>query len=139
MGQTYNFFDIWKDYFNQSSNFWDEKVNEKFPSQEVGKMLDMNLQFKKMINESTEKNLEFMNLPTRNDLANISSLIVNVDAKVDDLEEFVQDTLANQIDSEEFKQELANLKKDVKSLESKLNQIIALLKSPKDSKTTVNG
>ena len=58
----------------------------------MGQILEMNLLFKKMLDETTERYLEQVNIPTRNDLANISSLIVNVDSKVDDLEELVEET-----------------------------------------------
>ncbi|MGG0239228.1 polyhydroxyalkanoic acid synthase subunit PhaR [Bacillus rhizoplanae] len=135
MVQNFNFYEIWKDYYSRYSKFWDEQVTKEFPAQGIGQMLEMNLQFKKMMNETTERYYEFVNLPSRDDLAHISSQIVNIDAKVDDLEEFVQETKDNQGDSVELKREMANLKKDMKSLDTKLNQIITLLKSPNDMST----
>jgi polyhydroxyalkanoic acid synthase PhaR subunit len=75
-----------------------------------------------------------MNVPSRKDLADISSLIVNVDAKVDDLEESLEEKLVNQGDQESFKTELSNLKKEMKSLDNKLNQILGLLKTPDKTK-----
>jgi polyhydroxyalkanoic acid synthase PhaR subunit len=127
MSQDLYVYDMWKDLFLQSSKFFDEKITNDFPSQGMGQVLEMNLQFKKMIDESTIRYLEFMNVPTRNDIANISSLIVNVDAKVDDLEEIVEEKLAVQGDQESFK-------KDLKSLDNKLNQILTLLTSAEESK-----
>ena len=82
---------MWKDFYDQTSNLLDEKVKEDFPSQGMGQILEMNLLFKKMLDETTESYLESVNIPTRNDLASISSLIVNVDSKVDDLEELVEE------------------------------------------------
>ncbi|SMQ79570.1 polyhydroxyalkanoic acid synthase, PhaR subunit [Bacillus sp. OV166] len=133
MSTDFNFYDMWKDLYSHSSKFFDEKVSNDFPSQGMGQVLEMNLQLKKMIDESTVKSLEFMNVPTRNDIANISSLIVNVDAKVDDLEERLEENLDNQ-DQESFKTELSNLKKDMKNLDQKLNQILNLLKTPEKAK-----
>ncbi|MCP1123787.1 hypothetical protein CN326_15215 [Bacillus sp. AFS018417] len=135
MAQNFNFYQIWKDNYSRYSNFWDEQVTKEFPAQGIGQMLEMNLQFKKMMNDTTERFYEFVNLPTRDDLAHISSQIVNIDAKVDDLEEFIQETQDNQGDSAELQREMANLKKDMKSLDTKLNQIIILLKSPTDMST----
>jgi polyhydroxyalkanoic acid synthase PhaR subunit len=129
MSQDFNFYDMWKDLYSQSSKLFDEKISNDFPSQGMGQVLEMNLQFKKMIDESTIKYLEFMNVPTRNDIANISSLIVNVDAKVDDLEEIVEEKFAVQGDQESFQKELSNVKKEMKSLDNKLNQILTLLKT----------
>ncbi|MFD0771759.1 hypothetical protein ACFQZ1_23785 [Bacillus sp. CGMCC 1.60114] len=135
MAQNFNFYQIWKDNYSRYSNFWDEQVTKEFPAQGIGQMLEMNLQFKKMMNDTTERFYEFVNLPTRDDLAHISSQIVNIDAKVDDLEEFIQETQDNQGDSAELQLEMVNLKKEMKSLDTKLNQIITLLKSQKDVST----
>jgi polyhydroxyalkanoic acid synthase PhaR subunit len=129
MDQSFNFYDMWKDYYSQTSKLFDEKISKDFPSEGMGQILEMNLQFKKMIDESTLKYLEFMNVPSRNDIANISSLIVNVDAKVDDLEEKLEEKLDSQEVQESFKTELTHLKKDMKSLDTKLNQILTMLKS----------
>jgi polyhydroxyalkanoic acid synthase PhaR subunit len=134
MNQGFNFYDMWKDYYSQSSKLFDEKISKDFPSEGMGQILEMNLQFKKMIDESTLKYLEFMNVPSRQDIANISSLIVNVDAKVDDLEERLEEKLDQEGIQESVSRELSNLKKDMKSLDNKLNQILTLIKSQEVAK-----
>jgi polyhydroxyalkanoic acid synthase PhaR subunit len=134
MSTDFNFYDMWKDLYSQSSKLFDEKISNDFPSQGMGQIMDMNLQFKKMIDASTLQYLEFMNIPSRNDIANISSLIVNVDAKVDDLEEKLEEQLDIQGDQVSFKTELSNLKKDMKNLDNKMNQILNLLKTPEKTK-----
>ena len=134
MNQDFNFYDMWKDLYSQSSKFFDEKVSNDFPSQGMGQILEMNLQFKKMLDESTLRYLEFINVPSRNDLANISSMIVNVDAKVDDLEEILEEKLDSQGDQESVQKDLSNLKREMKSLDNKLNQILTLLKLPEEKK-----
>ena len=134
MNQNFNFYDMWKDLYSQSSKFFDEKISNDFPSQGMGQILEMNLQFKKMLDESTLRYLEFINVPSRNDLANISSMIVNVDAKVDDLEEILEEKLDAQGDQESVQKDLSNLKKEMKSLDNKLNQILTLLKLPEEKK-----
>lgn len=134
MNQSLNFYDMWKDFYSQSSKFFDENVSKDFPSQGMGQLLEMNLQFKKILDESTLRYLEFMNVPTRNDIANISSLIVNVDAKVDDIEEILEEKLDSNEGQDSYKTELSNLKKDMKSLDNKLNQILSLIKAPEGSK-----
>jgi polyhydroxyalkanoic acid synthase PhaR subunit len=129
---------MWKDFYDQSSNLVDQKVKEDFPSQGMGQILEMNLLFKKMLNETSERYLEQVNIPTRNDIANISSLIVNVDSKVDDLEELVEETKENQVSQAELKREVTNLKREMKSLDGKLEQIITLLKAPKQTNTNTS-
>lgn len=128
MTRDFNLYETWKDFYSQSSNTFDEKVKEDFPTQGVGQVLEMNLLFKKMLDEMTENYFESVNIPTRNDLASISSLIINVDSKVDDLEELVEG-LASTQPSQSLQKELTNVKKDVKNLDQKLNEILAILNS----------
>ncbi|WP_026567203.1 hypothetical protein [Bacillus sp. UNC41MFS5] len=132
--EDFNVYDMWKDFYSQSSKLFDEKFGSDYPSQGMGQLLEMNLQFKKMMDESSLKALEFMNVPSRNDIANISSLIVNVDAKVDDLEEKLEEKLDNNEGQVSFKSELSNVKKDMKNLDNKLNQILTLLNTQKEKK-----
>ncbi len=134
MTRDFNLYETWKDFYFQSSNTFDEKVKEDFPTQGVGQVLEMNLLFKKMLDEMTENYLESVNIPTRNDLASISSLIINVDSKVDDLEELVEGLALTQ-PSESLQKELTNVKKDVKNLDQKLNEILSILNSQNVGKT----
>lgn len=133
MTRDFNLYETWKDFYFQSSNTFDEKVKEDFPTQGVGQVLEMNLLFKKMLDEMTENYLESVNIPTRNDLASISSLIINVDSKVDDLEELVEG-LASTQPSQSLQKELTDVKKDVKNLDQKLNEILTILNSQKVEK-----
>jgi polyhydroxyalkanoic acid synthase PhaR subunit len=129
MSQEFNPYQMWKDFYTQSSAFMDNNMKENFPSQGIGQILEMNLQFKKMLDETTEKYLEFVNLPTKKDLAKISSQIVNVDAKVDDLEELLEETKDNHADPIALQTEMTNLKNDVENIDKKLNEILTLLKA----------
>lgn len=128
-----NFYDMWKSYYSEYSSLLDDQVTKEFPAQAIGQILEMNLQFKKILNETTERYYEFANLPSRNDLAHVSSQIVNIDAKVDDLEEFLQESKDKQEDSKKLQREMTELKKDMKSLDSKLTQIITLLNSSREA------
>jgi polyhydroxyalkanoic acid synthase PhaR subunit len=134
VSQDYKIFEIWKDFYSQSTNLFDEKVKESFPSEGLGQILDMNLQVKKLMDETTERYLQFVNVPSRNDIANLSSQIVNVDAKVDSLEELLEETSDTQGSKVSFQRELTDLKKDMKSLDNKMNQILTLLKSSETTK-----
>ncbi|MBT2700772.1 hypothetical protein J7E79_25915, partial [Bacillus sp. ISL-40] len=91
--------------------------------------MDMNLMFQKMLNETTERYFEQMNVPTRTDIAKISSLIVNVDTKVDDLEELWEETRAKQLNQGELRTEIKDFGKELKSLDAKLNQILTQVNS----------
>ena len=130
---------MWKEFFNQSSNFIDGKVNEDFPSESMKQVLEFNLLFKKVLNETTEKYFESVNMPTRSDLANISSLIVNVDAKIDSLEDLVEEKLDGQSPQEQdkLKNEINIVKRDVKSLTTKVNKVLTLVEQLTEEKAEV--
>jgi hypothetical protein len=49
MTRDFNLYETWKDFYFQSSNTFDEKVKDDFPTQGVGQVLEMNLLFKKML------------------------------------------------------------------------------------------
>ncbi|MBO1512604.1 polyhydroxyalkanoic acid synthase subunit PhaR [Metabacillus bambusae] len=139
--KNFNPMELWKDIYNQSESYWssvlDEKMKEEYFSEWMGKVLEMNLQFKKMLNETTEGYLSQVNLPTQNDLANIASLVVNVDSKVDSLEELVEENSSNQVNQAELKREMTRVKNEIKSLNNKLDNILALL-NEKSSAGNVN-
>lgn len=104
-------------------------------SKMMGQVLEMNLLFKKMLNETTDRYLEHMNIAPRNDLSNIFSLIVNVDSKLDDLEEIMEDTKSNQVNQVELKREMTDIKNKMKNLDTKLKEILIYLKTEKKEKT----
>ena len=86
-----------------------------------------------MLDEMTERYLESVNIPSRNDLASISSLIVNVDSKVDELEDLVEGLKSTQ-SNQPLQRELANVKKDVKGLDQKLTEILTILNKQNSEK-----
>ncbi|TSB46563.1 polyhydroxyalkanoic acid synthase subunit PhaR [Alkalicoccobacillus porphyridii] len=134
MSEQKNFdpFTLWKDIYQQSESYWggvlDEKMKEDQFSEWMGKTLEMNLLYKKAQDEMTNKYLEQVNVPTRSDLSNIASLVVNVESKVDHLEDLVEETDVAQM-KVELKREMTLMKKDIKSLDSKLDNILKELKS----------
>ena len=95
--KSFNPFEMWKDFYNQTSNMIDDNLKDESTSKVMGQVLEMNLLYKKLLNETTEHYFDQVNIPTRNDLASISSLIINVDSKVDDLEDLIEETNSKQL------------------------------------------
>jgi polyhydroxyalkanoic acid synthase PhaR subunit len=133
-----NPFELWKDLFNQSSTIIDENLKDESTSKVMGQVLEMNLLYKKMLNETTEQYFEQVNIPTRTDLSNISALIINVDSKVDDLEDLVEETASNLVSQAELKREMTDVKNKIKTLDTKLTEIINLLTKETTTTTTTN-
>jgi polyhydroxyalkanoic acid synthase PhaR subunit len=140
MNQEKNFnpFEMWKEFYNQTSTTIDENLKDESTSKVMGQVLEMNLLYKKLLNETTERYFEQMNIPTLNDLSSISSLIINVDSKVDDLEDLIEETKSNQVTQVELKREMTDVKTKIKNLDTKLSQIITLLNTEKTEKTDSN-
>jgi polyhydroxyalkanoic acid synthase PhaR subunit len=137
MNQEKNFnpFEMWKDFYNQTSTIIDENLKDESTSKVMGQVLEMNLLYKKLLDETTERYFEQMNIPTLNDLSSISSLIINVDSKVDDLEDLIEETKSNQVTQVELKREMTDVKNKIKNLDTKLSQIITLLSTENTEKT----
>lgn len=130
--KTYDPFSLWKQYYRDVESNWSKAFEENMKKEEysesMGNMLDFNLLYKQMVDKSTKQYLEHMNLPTKEDISNISTLIINLDSKVDDLEDQVEESFDSQMPSSVVKREITLLKKEMKEVHSKLDDIFSLLK-----------
>ncbi|EKN67786.1 hypothetical protein P9E76_02010 [Schinkia azotoformans] len=130
--KTYDPFAMWQDYYKNVQNYWGPAINEKVGTEEfsewMGKVLEGNLLFRNMTDKNTKQFLEQMNLPTREDLSSLSSLIINLDKKIDDMEEQLEENLEKQITPDDLKKDMVTLKKEVKEIGSKLDEVLNFLK-----------
>lgn len=136
--KTYDPFVMWQDYYKNVQNYWGPSINEKVGTEEfsewMGKVLEGNLLFRNMTDKNTKQFLEQMNLPTREDLASLSSLIINLDHKIDDMEDQLEESLEKQIAQDALKKEMGSLKKEVKEIGSKLDEVLNFLKEDQKRK-----
>ncbi|WP_096201527.1 polyhydroxyalkanoic acid synthase subunit PhaR [Bacillus sp. FJAT-45350] len=136
--KTYDPFSTWKELYSNTENYWGQAMEDKMKTEEfsewLGKVVDSNLLYKQMTDKATKQYLDQMNLPSREDLANLSSLIVNLDTKVDDLEEQIEESLENQTSPAVVKREMTTLKKEVKDISNKLDEVLEFLKESAQSK-----
>jgi polyhydroxyalkanoic acid synthase PhaR subunit len=129
-------FTVWKDMYEKTeshlSKTLDETMRKEDFSQWMGQFLNMYLQYQNMVKQSTDKFLEQVNMPSRADISNLSALIVNLEAKVDGLEELVEGDLSHQINNLDTSREINRLKTDMKSLDKKIDQVLGLLKQQEE-------
>lgn len=122
---------LWKDYYKNVETYWGKTLEENMQKEEfsewLGKVVDLNMLYKQMVDKSAKQYLEQMNLPSRDDLSSLSTLVVNLDAKVDDMEERLEENLENQMSSSLIKREMTSLKKEVKELSNKLDHVLQFL------------
>ncbi|MCP8968511.1 polyhydroxyalkanoic acid synthase subunit PhaR [Ectobacillus ponti] len=118
----------WKEVYDQTEKFWGKTLNETLNSEEysawMGGVLDLNLFYQKMMNDLTKGYLEKVNMPTQDDIARVASLVVNVENKVDNIEEFLEERVEALEASPAAKRDLAKVKNDLRALEAKVDQIL---------------
>ena len=125
---TFDPLKMWKEFYDQNEKYWDDFITEKMRtedfSQFLGKVLEMNMYYKDMMNKTSERTLEEMNMPTKNDIANVASLVINLEAKVDNLEDFIDESSSKQVNQSSMKREITRLKNDMSQLDEKLDHVI---------------
>ncbi|MDG4657450.1 polyhydroxyalkanoic acid synthase subunit PhaR [Ectobacillus antri] len=141
MDQKFDPMKAWKDAYDQTEKYWGKTLNETLKTEEysawMGSVLDMNLFYQKMINDVTKGYLEKMNVPTQEDIARVASLIVNLENKVDRIEEFLEDKMDGLEQSSTSKRDMTKLKSDLRILENKVDKILNYLEKanqPEESK-----
>lgn len=129
--KTIDPFEIWKKVYEQTESYWSKVLDENLATEEfsrgLGKVLDMNLQYRKLVNDSTKAYLEQMNMPSKDDLAKLASLIINVETKVDQIEDAVEDAIVVQADLEKQGSDVKALQNEIKKINKKMDQILELL------------
>lgn len=127
-------FKIWKEFYDKSESQWgkvmDDNMQKEDFSQWMGQFLNLYLQYQNMVKQSTEKFMETSNIPSRADISNLASLIVNLESKVDNLEDIFETEVAGKSSkiSKDFAQEIDRLKNDLKNFDNKIEQILELVK-----------
>ena len=98
--QLPDLFAVWRQTYEQAEQAWTRALQETTGSdafaESLGRSLDSYLGFQKMLRENMQVYLESMNVPTRNDIARLGELIVNLENKIDDLDDRV-DTLLTDV------------------------------------------
>ncbi|GAK11782.1 polyhydroxyalkanoic acid synthase subunit PhaR [Geomicrobium sp. JSM 1781026] len=135
-------FDMWKNLYQQYDSYWsgilDEKMREEQFSEWMGTTLEMNLLYKKMMDETMSRYLEQANVPSVDDLSKVSKLIINVDEKVDHLDDQLQDMNLTAVKSD-IKREITKLKTEMKGLDEKLDTILKHVQSGASEAAATSG
>jgi polyhydroxyalkanoic acid synthase PhaR subunit len=147
--------EMWKSFMNQSEQFWGNFMRQTTASREFGETLGRTsgttAAYRIMLKKATKAYLEAADMPSRTDLTQIARQLVMLDAKVDDANETLGDSLeashqllkriasqlenlAGRVEQLEAKaaapQEDGNLSERLAALEAQLNRIESALNRP---------
>ena len=87
------------------------------------------LKYQELIQKTTDTYLRQINMPTRDEVSNIASLVINVEDKVETLQETIEEEILNN----SLPAEVAKLKNQISKLDKKMDQILAYLKQQEEN------
>ncbi|MEK3934833.1 polyhydroxyalkanoate biosynthesis repressor PhaR [Sporosarcina sp. FSL W7-1349] len=126
MSQTLQFdpFAMWKTIYEQTEANWNDAIQQSMKkesfSEGMGETLNYYLQFQELAKKMTESYLKQANMPTRGELADVASLIINLEEKVDNLDDRFDEEIAK-LDAAK---EIAQLRRVVSNLDKKLDLVM---------------
>jgi polyhydroxyalkanoic acid synthase PhaR subunit len=128
---------MWKEIYQKTEATWSDAIQDSMKkepfSEGLGQTLNNHLQYQELISKMTETYLKQVNMPTRGEIASIASLIINLEGKVDDLQDKIEvETLEN-----ETVKEINLMKRSVVNLEKKLDKVLELLEETSGKKTAL--
>ena len=108
-------FAMWKTFYEQTEANWTGAIHETLKkesfSEGMGEIQNYYLQAQGLTNDTTETLLKSVNLPTRSEVADVATLVINLESKLDDFEDGVGE-------------ELNQLKNAVANLHRKLDRLL---------------
>jgi polyhydroxyalkanoic acid synthase PhaR subunit len=116
-------FEVWKSIYDKTEEKWSEVLQETMLtegySELMGQVQNGYLQYHELIQKGTNAYLKQVNMPSREEVSSIASLIINVEEKVDNLDQRIEDELlTNQAD------EIAKLKGSISKLDKKIDMLL---------------
>lgn len=100
-------FELWRQFYEANEQAWTKAIkdftNTQAYAEAQGRMLEVFLNYQKMMRDAMSTQLTAFNLPTRDDVSRLGELIVSLEEKVDSMDE----SLA------ELRRQLASLEKQL--------------------------
>ena len=90
-------------------------------SEGLGQIQSSYLQYHEMINNLTDAYFKQANIPTRDEVANVASLVINLEDKIDNIDDQLYEN------SESVTKELNQLKRSVGNLDKKFDKVLEAL------------
>ncbi|MGM7636394.1 poly(R)-hydroxyalkanoic acid synthase subunit PhaE [Bacillus sp. Hm123] len=128
-------FTVWKSFYEKTEASWNDVLHETMQQEAyaewMGQTQNAYLQFQELIQKTTDAYLKQMNMPTREEISSVASLIINVEEKVEELDQKVEDELLNS----PTLAEISKLKTTVARLDKKMDRVLKALQQVEEAAT----
>ncbi|HJV46468.1 MAG TPA: polyhydroxyalkanoic acid synthase subunit PhaR [Bacillota bacterium] len=135
-------FALWKQMYDKMEEQWSQTIDESMHkedfSQWMGQCLNGYLQYQDMARKSTEKYLEQANMPSRQDLSSVASMVINIEEKIDNLEQTIEEDILDNLKQLDAVKEIKSLKTEMGRLSKKMDQIVDLLQANRETAITLS-
>ena len=130
---------------NKQETKWNEVIHETMQkeafSEWMGQVQNAYLQYQQAVQNTTDSYLKQVNMPTREDIANVASLVINLEEKVENLDQKLEkledESVSNPTSTEinRLKSSIARLDKKVESILRVVQQLEAIPTEPQVNTT----
>lgn len=118
---------MWKQLYDVNEKYWGKMMNDVVQKEEfsewMGSVLDFNLYCKKVMNDQSKIFLEASNIASKEDIANVASLVINLEQKVDTIDDQLFDQSGNDLDASALKKDMTKLKSETKAIHQQINEL----------------
>lgn len=118
-------FTMWKDMYEHTEKVWHDVIQDTLGkesfSEGLGQIQSSYLQYHEMISNLTEAYFKQANIPTRDEVASVASLVINLEDKIDNIDDQLYEN------SETVTKEINQLKRTVSNLEKKFDKVLEAL------------
>ena len=133
MSQQISFdpFALWKQMYDKAEEQWSQTIDESMKKEEfskwMGQCMNGYLQYQEIARKSTEKYLEQANMPSRQDIANVASLVINMEDKIDHIEQLIEEDVTNPQKDLDVVKEIKSLKNELTRMSKRMDQFFQVL------------
>lgn len=115
-------FTMWKEAYEHTEKAWHDVIQDTLGKESfaegLGQIQANYLQYHEMVSNLTDAYLKQTNVPTRDEIANVASLVINLEDKVDNIDDQLYEN------SETITKEINQLKRAVGNLEKKFDKVL---------------
>lgn len=124
---------MWKQLYDVNEKYWGKMMNDVVQKEEfsewMGSVLDFNLYCKKVMNDQSKTFLEASNIASKEDIANVASLVINLEQKVDTIDDHLFEHTDKELETSALKKDMTKLKAETKAIHQHINELKTSLTS----------